>query len=304
HRQTPITPKTPSFSGSGFLFGVAGARPHNGKMNSVQVQIGAALACSEPAEKLRRVQALRAPSARDLEEWEVVTTPRVPGRPPQLRLVAPRELPRRRALNTEAGRFALLHALAHIEFNAINLALDAAYAFAGLPQCYYADWLQVAREEALHFSMLQARLADLGGQYGDLPAHDGLWEAACATADDAMARMALVPRVLEARGLDVTPALRQRLEAAGDSRSAAILERIEADERGHVAIGSRWFAYLAARAGVDPEATFFALLDRHYRGRIVGPLAREARLQGGFSLRELELLEARSVSGGGQATHA
>jgi len=265
-------------------------------MNDAQAQIAAALASTEPAEKVQRVRALLAPTAAELEQWEAVDPGRSPGRPPYLRLVAPRQLPRRRALSTHAGRFALLHALAHIEFNAINLALDAAYAFAGLPREFYADWLQVAREEALHFSLLEQRLGDLGGRYGDLPAHDGLWEAARATADDLLARMALVPRVLEARGLDVTPALRQRLLAVGDVQSAAILERIEADERGHVAIGSRWFAYLAVRAGVDPEGTFFALLDRHYRGRIVGPLAREARLQGGFSPRELDLLEARVVA--------
>ncbi|MGC9239534.1 MAG: ferritin-like domain-containing protein [Acidithiobacillus sp.] len=264
-------------------------------MNQVQAQIGAALAATDPLDKVRRVQALVAPSATELTHWEIVTVPRSPGRPTRLRLVAPRELPRRRALGTPKGRFALLHALAHIEFNAINLALDAAYAFAGMPPGFYSDWLQVAREEALHFSLLSQRLEDLGGCYGDLPAHDGLWEAARATADDAMARMALVPRVLEARGLDVTPALRQRLQTVGDAQSAAILERIEADERGHVAIGSRWFTYLARRAGVDPEATFFTLLDRHYRGRILGPLAREARLQAGFSVRELDLLEARAV---------
>lgn len=264
-------------------------------MNQVQAQIGAALAATDPLDKVRRVQALVAPSATELAQWEIVTVPRSPGRPPRLRIVAPRELPRRRALGTPTGRFALLHALAHIEFNAINLALDAAYAFAGMPPGFYSDWLQVAREEALHFSLLSQRLEDLGGCYGDLPAHDGLWEAARATADDAMARMALVPRVLEARGLDVTPALLQRLQTVGDAQSAAILERIEADERGHVAIGSRWFTYLARRAGVDPEATFFTLLDRHYRGRILGPLAREARLQAGFTVRELDLLEARAA---------
>jgi uncharacterized ferritin-like protein (DUF455 family) len=187
----------------------------------------------------------------------------------------------------------LLHALAHIEFNAINLALDALYRFPGLPEDFYRDWLRVAQEEAEHFVLLRQQLQRLGGDYGDLPAHDGLWEMAMDTAADPLERMALVPRVLEARGLDVTPAMRERLLAAGDAEAAAVLERIESDERGHVAVGSRWFRYLCAQRGLEPDSTFMTLLQQRYRGRIQGPLALTARRAAGFSEPELDWLQSR-----------
>lgn len=213
-----------------------------------------------------------------------------PGRPARPLLVAPRELVQRR-LSTAEGRAALIHSITHIEFNAINLALDAVYRFRGLPADYYADWLQVAAEEARHFEMLRTRLRALGHDYGDFPAHNGLWEMAEDTAHDHLVRMALVPRVLEARGLDVTPGMLERLQAAGDERTVAILEVILREEIGHVAIGSRWFKYACSQRGLDPEPTFRELLGRYLRGRLRGPFNIDARLAAGFSAAEIAALE-------------
>ncbi|MDV3238678.1 MAG: ferritin-like domain-containing protein [Gammaproteobacteria bacterium] len=219
-----------------------------------------------------------------------------PGRPSRPELVAPRDL-RRRALGSVAGRAALLHALAHIEFNAINLAWDAVCRFGGMPEGYYRDWARVADEEAVHFQLLRARLRALGHDYGDFPAHDGLWEMALKTRDDVLLRMALVPRVLEARGLDVTPGMIERLREAGDADSVAVLNIILRDEIGHVAIGTRWFRHACAQRGLEPEETFTALLAEHMRGRIRGPFHREAREQAGFSAAELDGLEGLDKAG-------
>lgn len=212
-----------------------------------------------------------------------------PGRPEKPLLVAPQEVPRRRA-DTLPGRAALVHALAHIEFNAINLALDAAHRFAGMPPGFYADWLQVADEESLHFDMLNAHLATLGHAYGDFPAHDGLWDMALKTAHDPLVRMALVPRVLEARGLDATPRIVDKLRAAGDLRMVEILAVIERDEIGHVAIGSRWFGWLCAARGLDPESTFRRLLDEYDAPPLKPPFNLAARRAAGFSEPELAWL--------------
>ena len=209
-----------------------------------------------------------------------------PGRPPRPRLVAPRDVPQR-GLGTVEGRAALLHAIAHIEFNAINLALDAAWRFRDLPPDFVADWISVAADEARHFRLLQVRLAALGYAYGDFDAHDGLWEMACKTADSVLARMALVPRVLEARGLDVTPGMIARLRGLGDHASVAVLQTILAEEVRHVAIGSRWFAWCCAREGCEPQATFLDLLRGNARGSLRGPFNRMARLQAGFDDAEL-----------------
>jgi uncharacterized ferritin-like protein (DUF455 family) len=214
-----------------------------------------------------------------------------PGRPPRPELVPPRELPRRR-LNSVEGRAALLHALAHIEFNAINLAWDAVCRFAGMPEDFYRNWASVADEEAYHFRLLRDRLQALGYDYGDFPAHNGLWSMALQTRDDVLVRMALVPRVLEARGLDVTPGIMQRLREAGDAESVAVLEIILRDEIGHVAIGTRWFQFLCAQRGLESHPTFRALLREHMRGRVKGPFYREAREQAGFSAAEMDELEA------------
>jgi uncharacterized ferritin-like protein (DUF455 family) len=212
------------------------------------------------------------------------------GQPDRPQLVTPARLPKR-SVHTDAGRAALIHAIAHIEFNAINLAWDAVYRFRGMPLEYYADWVRVAGEEAEHFLLLRDHLQTLGYDYGDLEAHNGLWEMAQATAHDPLVRMALVPRVLEARGLDVTPAMIERLKQAGDQRAVEILDVILREEIGHVAIGSRWFHYLCEQRGVEAGATFRRLLDEYMKGRIKGPLHREARLHAGFSEEELDYLE-------------
>jgi uncharacterized ferritin-like protein (DUF455 family) len=213
-----------------------------------------------------------------------------PGRPARPRLVRARDLPQRGLGNAE-GRAALIHAVAHIEFNAINLAWDAVYRFRGMPPAYYADWVGVAADEARHFALLDARLGELGHVYGDFDAHGGLWEMAVKTSDSCLERMALVPRVLEARGLDVTPGMIARLSRAGDTATVAILELILREEVAHVAAGSRWFAWCCARAGLDPDATFTALVARHAPGAVRGPFNAAARLAAGFSADELRRLE-------------
>ena len=217
-----------------------------------------------------------------------------PGRPDRPRLVAPRDLPRRRPGSLE-GRVSLLHALAHIEFNAINLAWDAVYRFRGMPDAFYTDWARVAYEEAHHYRLLSQRLQALGSAYGALDAHDGLWEMACKTAHDPLVRMALVPRVLEARGLDVTPGIMQRLEKAGDDASVAILQVILRDEIGHVEIGTRWFRYLCEARGLAPEATFAQLLEQYMKGQVKPPFHYQAREQAGFSRNEMACLEGMAA---------
>ncbi|HEX7383658.1 MAG TPA: ferritin-like domain-containing protein, partial [Burkholderiaceae bacterium] len=213
----------------------------------------------------------------------------LPGRPARPHLVAPSRLPRRSAF-TPAGRAALLHAIAHIEFNAINLALDAVWRFAGLPVDYYLDWLRVAREEARHHALLAGHLASLGHAYGDFDAHDGLWAMAEKTRGDVLARMALVPRTLEARGLDATPPLQRSLERAGDARAVEILDVILADEIGHVAIGNRWYRFLCLRAGLDPLAHYAALSARYAAPRLKPPFNLDARRAAGFDDDELAAL--------------
>jgi uncharacterized ferritin-like protein (DUF455 family) len=214
---------------------------------------------------------------------------RMPGRPERPLLVHPRNLPKR-GLGTPEGRAAFVHAIAHIEFNAIDLAWDAVYRFRGLPQEFYADWVNVARDEARHFELLRARLQQLGHDYGDFDAHNGLWEMAEKTAHDGMARMALVPRVLEARGLDVTPGMIVKLRSMGDEATVAILELILREEVAHVAAGSRWFRWYCERTGVEPRSTFRALLAEYARAVLYGPFNVEARAAAGFDEDELAAL--------------
>ncbi len=209
------------------------------------------------------------------------------GHPARPDLVAPSKVTRRK-FSTATGQAALIHAVAHIEFNAINLACDAVYRFQGLPTDYYADWLLVAAEEAKHFGLLQARLNAVGFQYGDFPAHNGLWELAQLTADDFVQRMALVPRVMEARGLDVTPGMIQRFQQVGDTETAAVLQVILEDEIGHVAIGSRWFQYACAAKDLDPETHYLHLLKTDFQHLLRLPFHSEARLAAGFSQYELD----------------
>lgn len=215
--------------------------------------------------------------------------PDVPGRPARPTLVEPRLLSRRSVQSLE-GRQAMLHAIAHIEFNAINLALDAVARFTGMPIDFYQDWALVAAEEGYHFTLLADHLEQLGARYGDHPAHDGLWEMAVRTKGDVLARMALVPRTLEARGLDAAPPIRARLSQAGDTVGAGILDIILRDEIGHVAIGNRWFRWLCVRHGHDPLA-FYATLAQDYRApRLRGPFNFPARLAAGFEEAELQAL--------------
>jgi uncharacterized ferritin-like protein (DUF455 family) len=216
----------------------------------------------------------------------------LPGRPVRPELVEPRRLARR-SMQSSEGRATMLHAIAHIEFNAINLALDAVWRFAELPLEYYGDWLKVASEEAYHFGLLSTRLADFERAYGDFPAHDGLWEMCERTARDALARMALVPRTLEARGLDASPPIRARLAQAGDIASAEILDIILRDEIGHVRIGNRWFRHLCAQAELDPLEAYAALAERYHAPRLRGPFNLDARRAAGFDEAELDALERR-----------
>jgi uncharacterized ferritin-like protein (DUF455 family) len=181
----------------------------------------------------------------------------------------------------------LVHALAHIEFNAINLALDAIWRFAGMPAAYYTDWLRVAKEEAEHFTMLAAHLQTLGCAYGAFPAHDSLWEMAEKTRGDVLARMALVPRTLEARGLDATPGVRAKLAQAGDLAAAQILDIILREEVGHVEIGNRWYGWLCEQRGLEPRATYAALAAHHKAPVLKGPFNLEARRRAGFTEAEL-----------------
>ena len=218
-----------------------------------------------------------------------------PGRPMKPVLVAPVDVPKRR-LNTKEGLAALIHAITHIEFNAINLAWDAVYRFRDLPQAFYHDWITVAVEEAYHFQLLRERLHELGYDYGDFPAHNSLWDMAARTAFDPLVRMALVPRVLEARGLDVTPGIIARLRQAGDEKTVAVLEIILRDEIGHVAIGSHWFKYLCQRRGLDSEQTFHTLAGQYFSGQLSGPFHYESRQQAGFSTAELKALEQMAIA--------
>jgi uncharacterized ferritin-like protein (DUF455 family) len=205
-------------------------------------------------------------------------------------------MPKRRNFGSPAARIALLHALAHIELNAIDLAWDIVARFAApdLPRAFFDDWVGVAAEEAAHYRLLSARLAEIGAGYGDLPAHDGLWEAAAATAGDLLARLAVVPLVLEARGLDVTPMMAERLARAGDAPSAAVLGVIYQQEIGHVGIGRRWFEYLCHARGLAPEAVFHDRVRRFFQGELKPPFNRAAREAAGFGPRYYEPL-ARSA---------
>ena len=213
------------------------------------------------------------------------------GRPGRPELVDPARVPRRR-LGSEEGRAALVHAIAHIEFNAINLALDAAYRFRDMPEQFYLDWLSVAADEARHYGLLAVRLEAMGLAYRDFPAHNGLWEMAEKTADSCLVRMALVPRVLEARGLDVTPGMIERLNAVGDHETVAALEVILEEEVRHVKIGTRWFRHCCELEGVEPMDTFLGLLHEHYSGLPRGPFNLEARYQAGFTAGEMQALTA------------
>ncbi|MFW5661610.1 MAG: ferritin-like domain-containing protein [Oceanicaulis sp.] len=245
-----------------------------------------------PAEKSRAARTVAAMwRAGDLDlpaSGAPSAAPARPERPVRPVLLPPGQVPRRR-LGTEAGRAALLHAVAHIEFNAIDLAFDLVARFGGDPRvpdadrrAFLDDWVGVGDDEARHFDMVCARLRELGTGYGDLPAHDGLWEAAEATAHDLAARLAVAPMVLEARGLDVTPGMIERLKSAADPQSAAVLEIIYAEEVGHVAAGRRWFETVCRTENADPKARFAALVSRYFKGDLKRPFNAGARDRAGL----------------------
>lgn len=212
------------------------------------------------------------------------------GRPARPVLVHPREVPKRK-LGSIAGRAAAIHSFCHIEFNAINLACDAVYRFQGMPAAFYQDWSRIAAEEAYHFGLLSKRLETLGYAYGDFPAHNGLWELAQKTAGDVLDRMALIPRVMEARGLDVTPAIQNKFKNVGDMETVEILEVILRDEITHVKAGTVWFSYVCNQRGLEPESTYLDLVKNYMKGDIQCPMHFQARLDAGFTASELEMLE-------------
>ncbi|MBW8637099.1 ferritin-like domain-containing protein [Hoeflea sp. WL0058] len=207
-----------------------------------------------------------------------------PGRPEKPELLPPR-LVKKRNLNNPAGRIALLHAIAHIELNAIDLALDIIARFASekMPQSFFDGWMGVARDEAKHFLLVRGRLQALGSDYGDLPAHDGLWQAAHDTRNDLMARLAVVPLILEARGLDVTPSLQQKMRDVGDAESAAVLDIIFTDEITHVAVGAKWFRFLCDRHNREPASLFQMLVRANFRGQLKAPFNDVARASAGLT---------------------
>ena len=266
-------------------------------MNDLFTAARTCLDAAAPEEKLARTFAAVGAFARgELAMPENAPPPepiRMPGRPARPKLVHPRDLPRR-GFGTKEGLAAFIHAVAHIEFNAIDLAWDAAYRFRGLPDAFYADWVSVANDEARHFAMLRERLQQLGYDYGDFDAHNGLWEMAEKTAHDGLARMALVPRVLEARGLDVTPGMIVKLRSLGDGATVGILETILREEVAHVAAGSRWYRWYCERAGIEPRSRFRELLREYATGVLHRPFNTDARLAAGFDADELESLLAES----------
>lgn len=215
----------------------------------------------------------------------------VPGRPSRPELVPHIQL-KQRSIATVEGRAGLIHSIAHIELNAINLALDIVWRFAGMPDQFYKDWIIIAKEEARHFTLLREHLVEMGFDYGSFQAHDALWEMAERTKDDILARIALVPRTLEARGLDASPAVKKKLVSAGDVRAGEILDVILQDEIGHVAVGNRWYKYLCAQRGLDPVTTYADLSDRYKAPKLRGPFNLEARKAAGFSEDELAALLA------------
>ncbi|NBS17944.1 MAG: DUF455 family protein [Gammaproteobacteria bacterium] len=244
------------------------------------------------AERLSALSLLNTAVAEPALDWTLTGDPEPATAvlfPDQPVLVDPRELPKR-SLSTLEGRIALLHAVAHIEFTAIALALDMAYRFRSLGPKFCRDWCGVALDEARHFKAVEAHLIRLGSYYGALPAHRGLWELAEQTSCDLLARLALIPRFMEARGLDVTPMMINKCRGAGDHEAVAILEMILEEEVEHVRLGSYWFQVVALTRGLDPEATYFDLIHRFIQGGVRGPFNLKARKEAGFSERELSLL--------------
>ena len=254
--------------------------------STLSSSIVAALETADPHKKATATQQIVAAwRANQITELGEARPPDRPARPVKPALLPPRSVPRRRITAGTDGRVALLHAIIHIELNAIDLALDMACRFVeqSLPKDFYSDWLGVADDESRHFLMLSDRLAQMGAAYGDLPAHDGLWQAADATKDDLLARLAIAPLVLEARGLDVTPAMIEKLTNVGDPDSAAALGIIMTDEVGHVAIGKRWFDYVCGLDRLDPVSSWHRLVTTYFHGDLKPPFNIAARRAAKFS---------------------
>lgn len=262
-------------------------------MNCLFSEIEQIILCSDPTDKVKATRNLaKGFIEKHIEYKRPPLEISLPGYPKRLQLVPPREL-KRRGISTQEGRNILMHAVAHIEFNAINLALDAAYRFIDQSFEYYVDWVKVADDEARHFQMIRRYLNQNGCDYGDYPAHNGLWDMAVRTQHDIVARMALVPRVLEARGLDVTPGMIERLEGAGDNEAVDILKIIYQDEIQHVHIGSKWFFHHCALRELEPKTAFINMVEKHMHGQLRGPFNVSARLQAGFDEMEMSALNQR-----------
>lgn len=254
-------------------------------MRSIAAATHDVLMAAEPLDKVKAARAAaRAWRHGRLAHRFDQTLPDAPARPDRPELLPPNRMPRRGKGGSARGRLALLHALAHIEFVAIDLAFDMAARFgADFPPAFVDDWVSVGADEAMHFAILDRRLRALGSHYGALPAHDGLWEAASATAQDVLARLAVVPMALEARGLDVTPATVDRFRAAGDEPSARILQRIYTDEIRHVRFGTKWFKIACEERDLPPAAHWQALITTHFRGVVKGPFNDSARDSAGLT---------------------
>ncbi|MDR9498585.1 MAG: ferritin-like domain-containing protein [Hydrogenovibrio sp.] len=244
---------------------------------------------SEKVARLQRLQIDWSEGRFAFDPTETIEKVPDAGRPDKPLLVSPKDLPKRR-LGSREGHAALMHSIAHIEFNAVNLALDAIYRFQDMPYEYYRDWLGVAGEEAYHFQIVREHLAHLGYAYGDFAAHNGLWVSTYETDHDPLVRMAMVPRTLEARGLDVTPPMMRKLRSMGDKRGVEILKILLRDEIGHVEVGTRWYRYLCEQRGLNPFTTFTDLIGEYFHGDLRGPFNFEARKEAGFSDEELDWL--------------
>lgn len=258
-------------------------------MSSLRQQALRVLLLTDPQEKIDTLRAVALASPVGASE-QIAEPAGIPGRPAALQFVPPQKVPRR-SVSTVAGRAALLHSIAHIEFNAINLALDIIWRYPDLPDGFYGAWFNVALEEALHFQLLRDYLLDLGVAYGDLACHDGLWEMAERTRHDLLARLALVPRTLEARGLDACPIVRAKLAQAGDHVATGIMDIILRDEVGHVALGNYWYRELCRQRDLSDFDTYQQMAVAYRAPRLRGPFNRPARLAAGFTERELHALE-------------
>ena len=252
--------------------------------------------CNDVSEKISLTQKLKKHQikSQNLKSKLIVKKITIPGRPLKPKLVNFQTSPKRD--RSDLGMIKNIHAICHIEFNAINLALDAVYRFQEMPLQYYLDWLKVANEEATHFSLLSDYLQELGYQYGDFDAHNGLWQMTVDTDYDVLSRMALVPRVLEARGLDVTPSIRVKFKDSNFHKMVEILDIIYRDEIGHVKIGNHWYHYLCSERKLDSILKFDSLIRKHIGSNLRGPFNTEARLLSDFSQAEINYLEHPEIT--------